>query len=105
MKYLPVFLAVFAVSFILAEGWYGPIYTMYDGCACGQRRAWFEFEESPSLRGMQLFLRIEEPGDPKHQHQYYDAKYDGQYPVLVYIGVGFGLLSAATWLYRRKCVA
>jgi hypothetical protein len=99
---LPVFLAVVAVTFILSEGWVGPIYTMSDGCVCHRSRAWLQFEESSSLR---LFLRIKKPGDPKHQHQYYDAKYGGQYPVLVYIAVGFGLLSAATWLYRRKRVA
>jgi hypothetical protein len=96
---LSIILAWLAVGFIIAHGFVGPIYTMYDGCVCGQSRAWLEFEESSSLR---LFLRIERPGDPKHQHQYYDAKYDGQYPVLIYIGVGFGLSSAAAWFYRRK---
>jgi hypothetical protein len=77
---------------------------MYDGCVCHRSRAWLEFNESSSLKSIKLFLRIEEPGDPQHQHQFYDAKYDGQYPVLVYIGVGFGLLSAAAWFYRRKRV-
>jgi hypothetical protein len=99
---LSIILGWLAVGFIIAQSFVGPIYTMYDGCVCHRSRAWLQFEESSSLR---LFLRIETPGDPKHQHQFYDAKYDGQYPVLIYIGVGFGLLSAATWLYRRKRVA
>jgi len=104
MRYLPVILAVLAVSFIVAEGWCGPIYTEYDWCVCGQSRAWLEFDESSSLRGVRLFQRLEKPGDPHHQHQFCDPKYEGQYPVLVYIGVGFGLLSVATWLYRRRAL-
>jgi hypothetical protein len=104
MKYLPVIFAVLAVSFILAEGWCGPVYTMSDWCQCHRSRAWLEFDESLNLRGMKLFLRVEEPGDPQHQHQFCDPQYGGQYPVLAYIGVGFGLLSAATWLYRRRAL-
>jgi hypothetical protein len=102
VKMLPIILAVLAVSFIVPEERFGPIYTMYDGCTCGQRRAWLEFEESPSLRRKQLFLRIEEPGDPKHQHQFWDAQYGGQYHVFLYIGFGCGILSAASWIYQRK---
>ena len=104
MKMLPIILAVLAVSFIVAEDRYGPIYTMYDGCTCGQSRAWLEFEESRSLSGKQLFLRIERSGDPEHQHQYYDAKYDGQYPVFLYTGILCGILSVGSWIYQRKRV-
>ena len=102
MKILPIILAGLAVAFIVAEDGVGPVYTMYDGCTCGQSRAWLEFEESPNLSGKQLFLRIEKPGEPKHQHQFWDEQYDGQYHVFLYIGVVCGILSAATWNYKRK---
>jgi hypothetical protein len=99
---LPIILAVLAVAFIVAEDRYGPIYTMSDVCICGQSRSWLEFEESPSLSGKQLFLRIDEPGDPKHQHEFSDAQYGGQYHVFLYVGVVCGILSAASWIYKRK---
>ena len=102
MKMLTVIFAVLAVAFFMAHGWLGPIYTEYDSCVCGRSRAWLEFDESSSLRDVRLFQRIEKPGDSHHQHDFCDAKYEGQYPVLLYIGVGFGLLSAATWFCRRK---
>jgi hypothetical protein len=102
MKMFAFIFAVFAVIFFVAHRGVGPNYTEYDGCVCGQSRSWLEFDESSSLRGVKLFLRIETTGDPHHQHQFCDPTYEGQYPVLAYIGVGFGLLSAATWLYRRR---
>jgi hypothetical protein len=106
MRFLPVILAVLAVIFILADGYIGPIYTMSNWCECHRSYVWLEFNESESLRGVALFLRVEEPGDPQHHHQFTDAKYDGQYPVLFYIGVGFGISSVvaglAVWFYGRK---
>lgn len=99
---LPIILVTFAVAFIVAEDQFGPIYTMYDGCTCGQRRSWLGFDGSPVLRHKQLFLRIDEPGNPRHQHQFWDARYDGRYRVFLYAGVTFGILSALTWAYQRK---
>ena len=102
MKMLVIIFAVLGVTFFVAHGWVGSIYREYDWCVCDQSRSWLEFDESSSLRGVRLFQRIEKPGDPHHQHQFCDPTYEEQYPVLVYIGVGFGLLSAVTWLYRRR---
>jgi hypothetical protein len=102
MKMLSIILAWLAAGFIVVQGWSGPLYTMYDSCPCGECRAWLEFEESPALRDMKLFLTIEKQGDPKHQHQFCDPRYDDQYLVLGYVGVGLGLLSAATLLYHWK---
>ena len=104
MKVLPITFTVLALTFIVSHVWLGPIYTMSDGCICGERRAWLEFNENPEWRNAKLFLRIESSGTPQHKHEYWDAKYGGQYPVLVYIGVGFGILGATAWLCRRKRV-
>jgi len=99
MKMLSIIFAVLAVISFLAHGFVGPIFTEYDWCVCGQSRAWLEFDDSliPSLRDIRLFPRIEKPGDPHHQHLFCDAIWERQYPVLVYIGVGFGLLSAGLY--------
>jgi hypothetical protein len=101
MKTLPIILAVFAVTCIVAQGWFGSIFTEYDWCVCHRSRAWLAFEDS-SLRQTRLFLRIEQPGDLQHQHQFCDAKWERQYPIFIYAGVAFGILSAVSWIYLRK---
>ena len=102
MRMLPFILALFAVISIMAHGWLGPIYTMYDWCDCHRSRTWLEFNECASLRRTQFFLRIEQPGDLQHEHRFCDPQYERQIPIFVYAGVGFGVLSAASWIYQRK---
>jgi hypothetical protein len=99
---LSIILALLAVVFITAELYFGPVYTMYDECPCGQTRAWLEFNECSDLRGVQFFLRIENPGDLHHQHVFSDSVYEGQYSIMGYLGLGFAMLSTASWFYTRK---
>ena len=103
MKMFSIFSAWLAVGFIVLHGCVGPIFTEYDWCVCHRSRAWLAFEDS-DFRHTQFFLRIEEPGDLQHQHQFCDAKWERRIPIFVYVGVAFGILSAASWIYQRKRV-
>ena len=57
----------------------GPVYICDDGCACGRRRQWYSFDECAPLRQKQFLLIVFSEGDPKHQHQYYDATWSEQF--------------------------
>src|SRR5580692_6679422 len=102
MKILSLIFAVLAIACVAAEGWLGPLYTMYDWCECHRSRAWLEFDDCSNLRGVEFFLRIEQVGDARHQHQFCDPKYEGQYPVFMYGGAAFGMASVASAIRGRK---
>ena len=46
----------------------GPVYRMYDGCACGRQRAWLNFDEFARLRYTKLFIKVADEGDREHLH-------------------------------------
>lgn len=102
MKMLPIIFAVLAAASIVAHGWFGPVFTEYDSCKCHRSRAWLAFDDCAGLRRTQFFLRIEEPGDLQHQHQFCDPKYERQIPIFIYAGAVLGILSTAFWIYQRK---
>ena len=79
MKKLLSILALIVVALLAVSIWIGPLYKKEDGCECGRARVWYEFEECRMLNGVQLFMRIDAPGDRHHQHEYWDAQWSGQY--------------------------
>jgi hypothetical protein len=103
MKMISILMGAFALLFIVAHLWLGPVYRMYDGCICGQHRTWISFDDSTKFRGTKLFVRITSPGDLHHSHEYTDPVYD-THPVLGFIGVGFGLAGVVVGFYPRQVV-
>jgi hypothetical protein len=62
------------LSACLAYFWCFPIMEVVDGCSCGRERKWYEMPNSPWANA-DIFLRIENPGDLKHAHRYWDAQW------------------------------
>ncbi len=65
---------------LLGVSWLvGPLYKCHDGYECGRQRIFFSFNECRLLRHIKVFVWIESPGDPNHQHRHWDAQWCAQY--------------------------
>jgi hypothetical protein len=61
-----------ALALLYLLHWIFPIMECNDGCECGYKRIWYECPNSP-FHHKGFFLRIENPGDPLHEHRLWDA--------------------------------
>jgi hypothetical protein len=100
MKWLAIIFAVIALTLFASYLWLGPVYTMYDGCECGRRRDWKEFQECAQLHGKKFMSHITTPGVPGHEHRYWDAQYS-QSAIVAFVACGFGMAAVVVELRRR----
>ena len=52
-----------------------PVIKCHDGCQCGLRRSWYS-GMGGIFGGKKMLLKIEQPGDPEHEHEIWDATYE-----------------------------
>ena len=100
MKRLSISLALVALALLGSYAWLGPVYTMHDGCQCGRRRDWKEFQECAPLRGKKFMPHVTSPGVPGHEHHYWDTQYS-QSSLMALGALGVAMAALIVELRRR----